>query len=735
MVAFALATPNTRIMTESRLSRLQRFIYSHHFVSGARRGLGVILATMLTMHLFDAQNTVMIAALGAFCVSVIDQPGPFSQRIREMTAGLVLSMLAVTLTGFASGHPILLLVSVVFQTFLFSMFAVFGKRGGFIGLGCLIVTVSTMHTPLSQDEVLVHTLITLCGGLCYLALSSLMSFPLAVREEEQSLSVALFATANYVYARGEMYDPGTNIDEAYRRLLATQAEMSEQHQAARDMIMRRLSSETLAQSPRKIMIWNIYIDMINLLETLVATHTDYTLLHHKIGQTDTIIFMRDALLKMSAEIERIAQAVTQERRVSRRNSVKAELRAIEFEIEQMKQSGFQQEEPDVYAICVQVLRRLRNTNRIIEHMVLQTSMPEGEKPLNEDQLKNSLVEFLSRQSFRPKLLTSNLRLDSPTCRFSLRVSMAVGIALLLGILFPQLGEHGYWIVLTVIIIMKPAFTLTKQRNTARLIGTLAGCVITFGVFTITQDQQTLILVMIASLIIGFSFLLLNFLVYTSLMTVTLLIGLHFLLPSSYELVAERALDTVIGCVIAFVCSYFLPWWEARSLPSLARAAINANVEYLRRAVEFLSDSTSAERKEELQHFALPLARKNALVAFSNYAQAFYRMMGEPASQQRHVAEFNNLLIQNHVMAAQISTLITQATHGLSRSDKHIADNLPQVMQQLAKALEERDIEAATYSLHDRFNDTEVADWMYPLRQLQRCIQNIIRESNIIRSDA
>src|SRR5690606_32936637 len=126
--------------------------------------------------------------------------------------------------------------------------------------------------------------------------------------------------------------------------------------------------------------------------------------------------------------------------------------------------------------------------------------------------------------------------------------------------------------------------------------------------------------------------------YTSLMTVTLLIGLHFLLPSSYELVAERALDTVIGCVIAFVCSYFLPWWEARSLPSLARAAINANVEYLRRAVEFLSDSTSAERKEELQHFALPLARKNALVAFSNYAPAFYRMMGEPASQQRHVSE-------------------------------------------------------------------------------------------------
>ncbi|AWB34126.1 FUSC family protein [Orrella marina] len=716
-------------MTESRLSRLQRFIYSHHFVSGARRGSGVILAFVVASALLGNPNAGMIAALGALCVGIIDQPGPLSQRIREMTGGLFLGVLAVSLTGFASSHPFLLLISVVGQTFAFSMFAVFGKRGAIIGLGCLIVTVTTMHTPLTPDEVLEHTLITLGGGLFYLLFSSLASLPLSVREEEQALSVALFATANYVYARGEMYDPGTDIDEAYRKLLASQAVMSDQHQSARDMIMRRLSKEALVESPRKIMIWNIYIDMVNMLEMLVATHTDYTLLHRKLGESDTIIFMRDALLKMSSELERIAQAVTREKRVHRRNSVKAELRALEYELEQMKRSGFQKEEAQTYAICVQVLRRLRNSNRLIEHMLAQTSMPRDEKPLNIDQLETSLVEFLSRQSFRPGLLTSNLRKDSPTFRFSLRVSLGVAIALMLGIVFPQLGPHGYWIVLTVIIIMKPAFALTKQRNTARLTGTLLGCVIAFVVFFLTDDTRTLILIMVASIIIGFSFTIINYLVASVFMTVTLLIALHFLLPSSYDLVAERALDTVLGSIIAFACSYFLPWWEANSLPSLARAAIRANQEYLRSAIRLLELPGDDPGRDRYQQYGLPLARKNALVAFSNFAQAFYRMMGEPASQQRCVSEFNNLLIQSHIMAAQISTLITAS----SLPGTEVAP-LVDSLKQIDAALENRALEQISQSLLNRSAETEPADWYFPLGQLQRAVQNIIRESMAIRAE-
>jgi hypothetical protein len=49
-----------------------------------------------------------------------------------------------------------------------------------------------------------------------------------------------------------------------------------------------------------------------------------------------------------------------------------------------------------------------------------------------------------------------------------------------------------------------------------------------------------------------------------------------------------------------------------------------------------------------------LARKNVHVAFANLGQAFQRMMLEPKAHQRFVAELNDLLVQSHVLASQIT---------------------------------------------------------------------------------
>jgi len=703
-----------------RLSRFQRFVYSHHFVSGIRRGAGVVVAFVGCLLLTGDPNNALIAALGALCLALIDQPGAFGVRVREMIGGMVLGALAVTLTGFASNQPVILWASVVGQTFAFSMFAVYGKRGGVIGLACLILTIVTMHTPLSPDEVWIHTLISVGGALTYLLVSTLSSRPLQVREQEQGVSVALLATADYIAARADMYDTSTELDEGYRRLIACQSAMSEQHQAARDIILRSMTKSAIAKSPKRLLVWNIFIDMVNMLDMLVATHTDYALLRKTLKQSDTLIFMRDALFKMALELERIALAVTQERKVTRRNSVKAELRALEFEIETMKREGFAEKEPETYSLCVQILRRLRNVNRLIERMLSQTTRPSNGEPLNPAQLGTSLSDFLSRQSFSPRLLSSNLRLDSPPFRFALRVSLAAAIGLGIGLAFPQLSAHSYWIVLTIVFIMKPAFSLTKQRNRARLIGTLLGCALAFSLLYLTTDPWILTAVMIGSLVVGFSFVLLNYLVASVFNTLTILIVLQFIFPQSFTLVAERALDTLIGSVVAFGCSYFLPWWESRSLPSLAQAAIRANTAYLKAGIALLGQAEQSSPNAS----AWPLARKNMLVAFSNFAEAFYRMMGEPTSEQRQVAEFNNLLIQTHIMAAEIASTVYQL--------QSLGQTPPQAvayMNNLLQALETKDLTLATAPPSAETEENTPPDWLYPLKQMQRAVLNIIRESN------
>ena len=69
-------------MLGARLNRLQRFVYSHHFVGGLRRGSGVVVAFALVTLVLENPTAGLIAVLGALCVALIDQPGPVSVRIR-----------------------------------------------------------------------------------------------------------------------------------------------------------------------------------------------------------------------------------------------------------------------------------------------------------------------------------------------------------------------------------------------------------------------------------------------------------------------------------------------------------------------------------------------------------------------------------------------------------------------------------------------------------------------------
>ncbi|NIF67626.1 hypothetical protein F3J11_33980, partial [Burkholderia sp. Cy-647] len=84
-----------------------------------------------------------------------------------------------------------------------------------------------------------------------------------------------------------------------------------------------------------------------------------------------------------------------------------------------------------------------------------------------------------------------------------------------------------------------------------------------------------------------------------------------------------------------------------------------------------------------------LARKNVHIAFANLGQAFQRMMLEPKAHQRFVPELNDLLVQAHVLGAQITAaapLLRSAT-GEGAPDAYAAleQGLAQVREHLQQA--------------------------------------------------
>ena len=87
------------------------------------------------------------------------------------------------------------------------------------------------------------------------------------------MSVALFA-ADYMAARASSRRerrPGRRLPHLIQR----QSAMTEKHQAARDMVLRALPRGGGFREDDRVMLWNMFVDMLQLLDTLVATHTDY----------------------------------------------------------------------------------------------------------------------------------------------------------------------------------------------------------------------------------------------------------------------------------------------------------------------------------------------------------------------------------------------------------------------------------------------------------------------------
>ncbi|WP_459617438.1 FUSC family protein [Bordetella sp. 2513F-2] len=723
-----------------RIASIRQFLYSHYFFGGVRQGVGMLLPVLLVGGLGGHYSMGLVATFGAQCLAIIDQPGgPRRHRTNEMLGGALLGTLSVTLTGLASTFPVLLWLVVILQCFAFSMLSVFGKRGGLIGFAALLLMTLTMHTPMAPDEVLRHAGASLGGSLFYLAFSLGFSRLFRLREERQALSVGLFATADYMATRASFYDEASDLDDTYRQLIQRQAIMTDKHQTARDMVLRELPRGGGGQrDAARVMLWNMFIDMLQLLDTLVATHTDYATLRRALAGHDALIFMRDALVKMSLELNRIALDVSRGRQTQYRSSAKAELRAIEYEIEQIRQGGLADREPEVVALMVQVLRRLRNASRIVDRLAEHTQRRPDARPTDLLRIDKSLTRFMSRQEVRLGQITSNLRLDSPHCRYAIRVALAAALALALigSWQAPGISSHSYWVLLTIVIIMKPGFALTRQRNGWRLMGTLIGCLLALGLFSLTSRPEILFAVLLAACIMGNSLVQLNYMGSAIFNTLFVVLVFHFVAPGSVslEVIGERALDTALGCALALVCSYVLPWWEARYMKPLARAAARANREYLRAGLDFVRATHAASRPDLPEgeaaaaaatltdaDLAWRLARKNVHIAFSNFAEAFYRMMSEPRSHQVNVPEYNNLLIQNHVLASQITAAIPLLA-GLAATPEPVR----RALEGMLDLLDEK--QPAPADLPSQFDtEGELAALAYPLKQMLRASTMIRRE--------
>jgi uncharacterized membrane protein YccC len=683
---------------------IKKFLYSQYFYGGLRIAVGVSLPAVLCLIVFHDRDLGFTIATGALGACVVDMPGPLKYKHNEMLACTVIGFLSALATGLATVNSVALWCTVVPLTFVLSLIVVYGNRWPQISFATLFMMVMTLEEHFTPMQALVNASWILVGGLWYTYWSTFVSRWMMHRIEQQALAESVFACADYLLARAAFY-------ECYRNLVDKQISAVDRQDAARDIVLRNLPKlKTGRLEPRRAMLFNLFINTVDLHELFVGTHVDYSLVRNTFGGSDLLVFYRDLIRKSAADLEEIGLAVLQNQPPRIRMNVKAELRAIEFEIDLMRKQDLPGKNPEAYSAISSTFRRIWSATRLIDKMRKSLSSDPGASGTETElRLDQALSRFVSSRRVPFGQIFSNLTMASPSFRHALRVTIAVAVGFWLGRLLPL--TNAYWIVMTTVIILKPGYSLTKQRNGQRIIGTLIGCAASIALMIFVKEPHILLVVMFASMVMSYSLLLFNYTASVVFTSSYVLLMFHLLAPGSMRIIGERAIDTVVGCAIAIAASHLFPYWEYRLMGKLVNNMINATRQYLeaswwwsgKPAAAVVATVTEAGAFAPAAAMADPaidsgkpvravaaataldrdyryrLARKNVHVAFANLGQAFQRMMLEPKSAQKFVPELNDLLIRSHVLASQIT-----AAAPLLRTSAQQADGVS--LQPLQRAL-------------------------------------------------
>jgi len=624
---------------------LRYFFSSQEFSDGVRITLSILLPGLLLGWRGDL-TTGLTVSLGAVCVSLTDIPGPPAHKRNGMLAATALTGLMALITGLVLPYAWLLGLMVVAVSFAFTMLLAYGNRAGAVGTAGLLIMILMLDRPLALAEVLPHAGLVVMGGLWYAGIAGLLNQIRPYRVAQQALGDAIRSVADFLRLKAEFYRTGTNLEADYRRLVAQQVTVSEKQDAVREILFktRQLIKESTGTGRRLVLT---FVDLVDLYEQITITYYDYADLHRRFEPSGVLDAIATEIEQLAAELESIGFAIQANHGYTARRDLLAGLDRLKSQVDALEDLA----RPGHTLMLKKILVNLRNLvlrlQDILAYFDANAPVASGREL--------EFGRFVAHQSFDLKQLRDHLTLHSGIFRHSVRMLVACLIGFLITKVLP--GHHSYWVLMTITYMLKPAFSLTKQRNVQRVLGTLAGGVLGAAILWLIPDRTALVVLMVVFMVVSYSFVRINYLVTVTFMTPFILILFSFLGLGYVQVVEERVFDTVLGCLIAFSAGYLLfPRWESDQLQDYLKAVLRANLQYLRTLQEALIGSPVA-----LVDYKL--ARKEVYVSSANLGAAFQRMMSEPRGKQHRPTEVHEFVVLNHILSSNVASITSSLLNG------------------------------------------------------------------------
>lgn len=667
-----------------RTRRVSYFLSSQYFSDGLRITASILLPSLVLAQ-FGQLATGMALSIGALSVSLSDAPGPVQHQRNGMAATVLIGSAVTLITGFARMSAITLGLEIGVFGFFFSMFSVYNNRATSVGTAALLIMVLMLDRPFDASGVVRESGLILAGGTWYMLVSLLTSRLRPYRPAQQALGQCIHEIAKLLAIKADFYATNTRLDDDYRRFVAQQVVVSEQQNAVRELLFKSRQFMAESDNTSRLLVLT-FSSIMDLYEQIVAMYYDYSGIRERFGQSDqsrdgqpggsvldtiaqTIRQVADELDHLGLSIQSIVPARSPLDLTSSLAQLKGQIDAL----------------PDGDGntlVLKKVLISLRNIGQRVATIQANLIIPIDTAP-------GETLEygrFVSHQTINYQSFRDNLTLSSSAFRHSVRVALALLLGFVLTKFLPY-AQYSYWVLLTILVILKPAFSLTKQRNQERIIGTFVGGVIGVLILTFIPNQTVRFVFLLLFMIGTYSALRVNYIVMVTCLTPFVLILFSFLGIGYLSVAGERLLDTLLGGTIAVVAGYLLfPNWESHQIINPMRDVLKANIGY----VQVLLDGLSGRPIRVVDY---KLARKEVYVTSANLAAAFQRMISEPKHKQRNEKAVYEFVVLNYILSANVATatsaLLTTGpkahSSALTRPVKRALTSLTDSLHQLGES--------------------------------------------------
>ncbi len=139
---------------------------------------------------------------------------------------------------------------------------------------------------------------------------------------------------------------------------------------------------------------------------------------------------------------------------------------------------------------------------------------------------------------------------------------------------------GYWVLITIAVVLRPYPMITLRRTVLRCGGTMLGAVIGAGVLVATDRSADLIVIMFVLAMLTFSLMSLNYGLGVVFLTPMVIVLISTGQPGDWGLAGHRMLNTLIGAGLALLGGYLLwPRVDCRELVDELVTALEADRGY------------------------------------------------------------------------------------------------------------------------------------------------------------